>query len=172
MVAPISKVGPARSQGPLPDQVPAGGDRKRRSGRIARVPYRARVSAARACRPACPFLFCSVVVCASLVPREGDPCHTRAQCLTTIRATVHHSLTRRSPPWHLLLPSWFFPSSPSPPILLLCRLLCSSRCRLSTLRSASCGSSRRPERVPGVYVMLRQVAPISSETRVMISGFL
>lgn len=91
-VAPISKVGPARSQsssGP-------GAGRWRSEATIGSNRARARIerelSAARACRPApLPLLLCRRPARLSRPPR-GSLSHTRG--CPTICATVHHSLTR------------------------------------------------------------------------------
>lgn len=118
-------------------------------------PYRARVSAARACRPApLPLLLCRRPARLSSPPR-GSLSHTRA---------MPHDL-RQSPPLTDKIPRRdtcyflldFSPSSPSPFILLL-YCLAVALVVVSAPRSARCGASRRPERVSGINVMPCQVA--------------
>lgn len=131
-------------------------------------------SLGRACLPTClplPLLLrCRLRV--SRPPRGGSLSHTRAMPHDELRHSpplTDKKIPRRDTCYFLLD---FFLSSPSPSVLLLYRLLCNSRCRLPTLCSACCGFNRLPERVSKMYVMLRQIAPISSATKVMVSVFL
>lgn len=133
--------------------MPAGGNRKRRSSRIARVPYRAQVSAARACPTCTPSFSASSSSCASFLPRE-DPCHTRARC-PAICTTVHYSLTRFPA---VTLATFFLIFLPPFPLLLLSFSAATGRSRLTTPRGACCGSNPRPECVSKRYVMPCQVA--------------